>query len=65
MASQRRKNTYGQIQKNMVWSIQGTILFTNNIVFFVYVNSFEPNPILINVNKLKPYTYVDKTLKGI
>ncbi len=35
------------------------------IVFLVYVNNFEPNPILVNVNKLKPYKYVDQTLKGI
>ncbi len=37
----------------------------NNIILFVFVNNFEPNPILVNVNKLKPYTYVDKKLKGI
>jgi hypothetical protein len=36
-----------------------------NIVILVSVNNVEPNPILINVNKLKPYTYVDQTLKGI
>jgi hypothetical protein len=30
----------------------------NNIVF-VFVNNFKPNPILVNVNKLKPYAYVD------
>jgi hypothetical protein len=24
----------------------------NNTVFFVFVNNFEPNPILVNVNKL-------------
>jgi hypothetical protein len=23
------------------------------------INNFEPNPILVNVNKLKPYTYVE------
>ncbi len=37
----------------------------NNIVFLVYVNNFEPNLVLVNVNKLKPYKYVDQTLKGI
>jgi hypothetical protein len=31
----------------------------NNIVILVFVNNFEPNPILVNVNTLKPYTYVD------
>jgi hypothetical protein len=24
------------------------------LFFFVYVNNFEPNPILVNVNKMKP-----------
>jgi uncharacterized membrane protein len=37
----------------------------NNIVLFIYVNKFEPNLVLVNVNKLKPYTYVNQTLKGI
>jgi hypothetical protein len=32
------------------------------ILFFLFLFI---NPILVNVNKLKPYTYVDKTLKGI
>jgi hypothetical protein len=37
----------------------------NNNVFLVFINNFEPNPILVSVNKLKPYKYVDQTLKGI
>jgi hypothetical protein len=37
----------------------------NNIVLLVSTNNFEPNPILVNVNKLKPYTSMDQTLKGI
>jgi hypothetical protein len=32
MVSQRRKDTSRQLQEKMVWSIQGTILFINNIV---------------------------------
>jgi hypothetical protein len=35
------------------------------LFYFIFVNNFEPNPILVNVNKLKPYKYVDQTLKGI
>ncbi len=31
----------------------------NNIVLLVFVNNFEPNLVLVNVKKLKPYTYVD------
>jgi hypothetical protein len=37
----------------------------NIIIIFVYVNNFEPILVLVNVNKLKPCTYVDQTLKGI
>jgi hypothetical protein len=32
---------------------------TNNIVLLVSINNFELNPILVNVDKLEPYTYVD------
>jgi hypothetical protein len=60
----KEKNTFGQIQEKMVWSIQSIILLTNNIVI-VSVNNFEPNLVLVNVNKFKPYTYVNQTLKGI
>ncbi len=65
MVSQGRKDTRGQVQEKMVWSIQGKILLTNNNVLLVYVNNFEPNPILVNINKFKPYKYVDQTLKRI
>jgi hypothetical protein len=30
----------------------------NNIVFLVSINNIEPNPIILIVNKLKPYKYV-------
>jgi hypothetical protein len=49
----------------MVWSIYGTILLTQNIVLLVSINNFEPNIVLVNVNKFKPYKYVDRSLKGI
>jgi hypothetical protein len=32
----------------------------NNITFLVTVNKFDPNPILVNINKLKPYQFSDK-----
>jgi hypothetical protein len=32
----------------------------------VIVNKFEPNPILVNINKLKPYRFQDTTIsKGL
>jgi hypothetical protein len=41
--------------KKKVWSIHGTLLLTQYIVI-VFVNNFEPSLILVNINKLKPYT---------
>jgi hypothetical protein len=32
----------------------------NNIVLFVNIDKFAPNPILVNINKLKPYRYLGK-----
>ncbi len=30
-----------------------------NNTILVFVNNFEPNLVLVNINKLKPYRYVD------
>jgi hypothetical protein len=34
----------------------------NNITFLVIVNKFDPNPILVNINKLKPYRFQDTAI---
>jgi hypothetical protein len=61
-------------EKKHIWANSRKIWFgpfkvqnclPNDIVLLVFVNNFELNPILVNVNKLKPYTYVNQTLKGI
>jgi len=31
----------------------------NNIVLLVSIEKFETNPMLVNVNKLKPYKYME------
>jgi hypothetical protein len=36
-----------------------------NIVLLVIMDKFNPNPILVNINKLKPYIFLDLTLKGL
>jgi hypothetical protein len=36
----------------------------NNIVLLVNIDNFEPNPISMNINKLKPYLYLRQALKG-
>jgi hypothetical protein len=38
----------------------------NNIVLLVTINKFDPNPVLVNINKLKPYRFIeDITLQPI
>ncbi len=37
----------------------------NNIVLFVNINKFEPNPILVNINKLKLYRYLGQAPRGL
>jgi hypothetical protein len=59
VVSQRRKNTPRQIKKRWFGPFRVQYYLHNNIIFLVHVNNFEPNPILVNVNKLKPYKYVD------
>jgi hypothetical protein len=39
--------------------------FPNNITLLVNIDKFEPNPILVNINKLKTYRYLDKAPKGL
>jgi hypothetical protein len=38
----------------------------NNIVLLVTIDKFDPNPILVNINKLKPYMFIeDITLQPV
>jgi len=39
--------------------------FPNNIVLLIDSDKFEPNPILVNINKLKPIKYLGKVPKGL
>jgi hypothetical protein len=59
------KTHVGKFKKRWFRPFKVQYYLPNNIVLLVFVNNFEPNPILVNVNKLKPYTYMDQTLKGI
>jgi len=40
-------------------------LFNNNVIL-VIIDKFDPNPRLVNINKLKPYRFIEnRTLKLI
>ncbi len=38
-------------------------MLPNNIVLLVTIEKFETNHVLVNVNKLKPYKYMDFKVK--
>jgi hypothetical protein len=60
------KNTHlRKFKKRWFGQFRVQYCLPNNIVLLVYVNNVEPNPILVNINKLNPFRYVDQTLKGI
>jgi len=65
MVSEGRKTHLGKSEKRWFGPFKVQYFLPNNYVLLVFVNNFEPNPTLVNVNKLKPYKYVDQTLKGI
>ncbi len=38
----------------------------NNIVLFIIIDKFDPNLVLVNINNLKPYKFIeDKNLQPI
>jgi len=51
---QEKTNTNLVVQKKVVWATQIQYFFLDNIVLLVILGKFEPNLVLINVNKLKP-----------
>ncbi len=40
-------------------------LLPNNIVLLVILGNFEPHIVLVNVNKLKPYIYIDQIVSKL
>jgi len=49
----------------MVWALQDTIQ-PNNTILFVTIDKFDPNPMLVNMNKLRPYMFIeDRILQPI
>ncbi len=48
---------WGSSPKNGLDCIGYNVLL-NNIVLLVTLINFEPNPMLVNINKLKPYQFI-------
>jgi hypothetical protein len=61
-----RKNTPREIQKQWFGSYKILVLFAScNTSLLLTMDKFDPNPILLNINKLKPYMSLEATLKGL
>ncbi len=50
-----RKTHHGKFKRQRFKPYRIQYYLPNNIVFLVMVNKFDTHPILVNVNKLKPY----------
>ncbi len=59
MVSQGKRKHSGEFKKRWFGPFRVQYCLPNNIILFIFVNNFEPNPTLVNINKLKPYKYVD------
>jgi hypothetical protein len=60
-----KKSHLGKFLKRWFGPFRVQYCLPNSNVLLVYVNNFEPNLALVNIYKLKPHKYVNRTLKGI
>ncbi len=59
------KTHLGKFKKRWFGLFRVQYCLPNNTILLIFVNNFEPNPILVNVNKLNLYKYMDQILKRI
>jgi hypothetical protein len=52
-------HTWANSRKNGLVHSGYNIAYPIILFIFVSINNFEPNLVLVNVNKLKPYKHVD------
>jgi hypothetical protein len=55
MVPKGEKIHLGKFKKRRFRPFRIQYCLPNNIAILVSINNFEPNPVLVNVNKLKPY----------
>jgi hypothetical protein len=49
----------------MIWSLLNSILFSKQHYDINTLDEFEPNPNLVNINKLKPYQHAKLNVEPI
>jgi len=53
------EKTLGKFKKRWFGPFKVQNCLPNNNIILVFINNFEPNPIFVNVNKLKLYKFMD------
>ncbi len=56
-----KKEHIGKFKKRWFCSYKIQYFLPKSIVLFINIDKFELNPILVSINKLKPYQHLDKT----
>jgi hypothetical protein len=59
-----KKHTWASSRKDGLVHSRYNITYPITMFLLFMLTIFEPNPVLVNINKLKPYKYVGQTLKG-
>jgi hypothetical protein len=59
------KEKVGNLKKRWYGMYKIQCLLPNNIVLLVILGNFEPHIVLVNVNKLKPYIYIDQIVSKL
>jgi hypothetical protein len=60
---QREISHLGKFTRKWFRSYKIQYVLLNKIVLLVTIEKFETNPMLVNVNKLKPYKYMESKVK--
>jgi hypothetical protein len=60
-----KKEHIGKFKKPWFGSYNIQYCLLNNTILFVNIDKCEPNPVLANINNLKPFKYLGKTPKGL
>jgi hypothetical protein len=53
-------NMFPNFKNNGLDPIKYNIVYPIIPLYFVTIDKFDPNPLLVNINKLKPYRFIEE-----
>jgi hypothetical protein len=65
VVSKGKKNTTRKVLKIVVRPFKIQFVLFHNNVLLVILDKFDPNPILVIINKLKPYIFLGSGPRGL